>query len=124
MNAVREELKIAKEMLSDAVMMLEEKRLRSAVSRAYYAMFHATKSALLFQGTDCKSHAGARVRLGEYIIKKGLMDSKFARSLHRANRLREKSDYSPAFKIDEQDVRKLIGEAREFLTAVEEMIHV
>lgn len=124
MNAIKEELKLASEMLTDAELMLKEERLRSAVSRAYYSMFHATKAVLLSQGTDCRSHAGARSRLGEYIIKKGLMDDGFAKSLHRANRMREKSDYSPAFKIDEEDVEKLVKEAKDFLSAVKELLHV
>ena len=82
MNAVKEEIKLALEVLSDAHLMYKEKRLKSTVNRAYYAMFHATKATLLSQGTDCQSHAGALNRFGEYIIKKGLLDEKFAKSLH------------------------------------------
>ena len=50
MNAVRQEIKLAFEMFSDAQLMYKEKRLKSTVNRAYYAMFHATKAVLLSQG--------------------------------------------------------------------------
>jgi uncharacterized protein (UPF0332 family) len=122
MNAVKEEIKLAVEMLSDAQLMHKEKRLKSTVNRAYYAMFHATKAVLLSQGTDCQSHAGALNRFGECVIKKGLLDEKFAKSLHRAYRLREKSDYSPAFKIETIEVKKLIKEAKEFVEAIKELV--
>ncbi|MBI5554297.1 MAG: HEPN domain-containing protein [Elusimicrobia bacterium] len=113
MNALREELKLAFEMLSDAQLMYKENRLKSCVNRAYYAMFHATKAILLSQNMDCQSHAGALQRFGERVVKKGLIEKKFAKSLHRAYRLREKSDYSPAFKIELSEVTKLINETEE-----------
>ena len=122
MNAVKEEIKLAIEMLSDAQLMYKENRLKSTVNRAYYAMFHATKASLLSQGTDCQSHAGALNRFGEHIIKKGLLDEKFAKGLHRAYRLREKSDYSAAFKIEAVEVKKLIKEAEEFVEAIKKFI--
>jgi len=45
-----------------------------------------------------------------------------AKSLHRAYRLREKSDYSTTFKIEAGEVRKSIKEAKEFVDAIEEFI--
>ena len=122
MNAVKQEIKLAFEMLSDAELMYKEKRLKSTINRAYYAMFHAVKAVLLSQNTDCQSHAGAINRFGECVIKKGLLDQRFAKSLHRAYRLREKSDYSPAFKIKEADVKKVVKEAKEFVEETEKIL--
>jgi uncharacterized protein (UPF0332 family) len=122
MNAVKKEIEVASEMFRDAELMYKE--LKSAVNRAYYTMFHATKAALLLQGTDCQSHAGAINRFGEYIVKKGLADPRFAKSLRNAYRLREKSDYSVFFEIDKEDVEKLIEEAREFLDVIKKLVHV
>lgn len=98
MNAAKEELKLALEIFSDAELMYKEHRLKSCVNRSYYSMFHATKALLLSKGIDCNSHAGALQRFGQSIIRKDILDAKFAKSLHRAYRLREKSDYSPTFK--------------------------
>lgn len=78
MNAVKEEIKLAFEMFSDAQLMYKEGRLKSAVNRAYYAMFHMTRAVLLSKGTDCQSHAGALNKFGELVIKKGLLGQGFA----------------------------------------------
>lgn len=115
MNIVDKELEIADEMLFDAELMVREKRIRSAVNRSYYAMFHAVKAILLQSGTDCESHGGAMNRFGEYVVKKGLMDKRFAKSLHRAYRLREKSDYHSLIEIEEEKAGQTLSEAREFI---------
>ncbi|MFC1808272.1 HEPN domain-containing protein [Candidatus Omnitrophota bacterium] len=122
MNAIKEEIKLADEMLKDAQLMYSNKRLKSTANRAYYAIFHATKAALLFCGTDCQSHAGALSRFGEHVINKGLLDKSYAKILHRAYRLREKSDYSPTFNIDNKEVKKLVGEAGEFVKKIKELL--
>lgn len=121
MNAVKEEIKLAFEIFSDAQLMYKENRLKSAVNRLYYSMFHAVKAILLSLGTDCKSHAGALNRFGEYVVKKGLLDEKFAKSLHRAYRLREKSDYSLSFKIEKEDVDRLMIDANKFIKEIEKI---
>ena len=36
---------------------------------------------------------------------------------------REKSDYSPAFKIKETDVKKVVEEAKEFVTEIEKLLN-
>ena len=121
-SAVSQEIELAFETFRDAQLLYKEKRLKSTVNRVYYAMFHATKAALLSQGSDCQSHAGALNRFGECVIKKGLLDPRFAKSLHRAYRLREKSDYSPAFKIKEAEIKKLINEAEEFVEEIKKLV--
>ena len=56
-----ESLWLAREMLADARLMLERESYRSAVDRAYYAMFHAVRAALHKDGVDLpKTHAGLR----------------------------------------------------------------
>ena len=47
-----ESLRIAREMLLDARLMLERESYRSAVDRSYYAMFHAVRAALHSEGID------------------------------------------------------------------------
>lgn len=122
MNAVDVEMELAYEMLSDAQLMLKGNRLRSLINRTYYGMFHAAKAILLYLGTDCQSHAGAINRFGEFVIKKGLVDEKLAKSLHRAYRLREKCDYQPMSKVDKKDAQNLYNEAKEFVAEIKKLI--
>lgn len=49
-------------MLHDAKLMLQSDRYRSAIDRAYYAMFHASRAALHMDSLELpKTHAGAQV---------------------------------------------------------------
>lgn len=51
MEAAKQEIKLAFEIFSDALALYKERRLKSTVNRAYYAMFHATKAVLLSRKT-------------------------------------------------------------------------
>jgi len=58
MEIVKEELKLAHEMLIDAKLLLSEDRYRSVANRVYYAFFHSARALLTRLGVECKSHAG------------------------------------------------------------------
>ena len=122
MNASEAEMKLAKEMLKDAELMLKKNRLRSLVNRAYYGMFHATRAILLYLNIDCTSHAGVINRFGECVIKKGLAKEELAKSLHRGYRLREKSDYQPVSKISNEEAKALYDEAKGFVREIERLL--
>ncbi len=122
MTAVESEIEQSEEMLKDAELMFREGRKRSTVNRAYYAMFHIVKAILLYLGTDCQSHGGAMNRFGEYVIKKGIMDKSFAKSLEHAYQLREKSDYHPMIKIEDDDVERVMKESKEFVMEVKRVL--
>lgn len=74
---LEQELKLAEEMLVDAKILFAQDRTRSAVSRAYYAIFHASKAVLLKHNIKTKTHAGTLAKFGSEIIRKGLVDKKF-----------------------------------------------
>jgi len=85
-------------------------------------MFHAVRVILLYLGTDCQSHGGAINKLGEYVIKKGLMDESFSKKVHRAYRLREKSNYYSMVKIEDDDVEKVMKDSKEFVQEVKRIL--
>ncbi len=59
-------LKLAQEYLEDSKKLLELKRFRSAINRAYYAMFHAAQAILAFKGiAPLKTHKGLRELFGK-----------------------------------------------------------
>jgi uncharacterized protein (UPF0332 family) len=83
----------AKKALRSAKLLLENRELEDAVSRAYYAMFHAAKAILFSKDVKTKTHIGAISLFGEHIIKKGILDEEYADMLRKAFDLRQKSDY-------------------------------
>lgn len=64
------ELAIANDALLVARAALELGIVRDALSRAYYAVFHAARALLLLAGVEPKTHAGAEhfVALAERLV--------------------------------------------------------
>lgn len=117
------QLKIAEEMLADAKLLYEQKRYRSAASRAYYAIFHAAKALLNQVGQSCQSHCGAISRFGQYVVNTGLMDKDFSKFLGRAYNLREKSDYGLLFEGIEEEVGRVVSDAEKFVAEAIKVLH-
>ncbi len=59
----------ARECLIDSRIMLEEQRWKASVSRAYYAMFHSARAALLFIGENAFTHQGVNIQFSKYFCK-------------------------------------------------------
>lgn len=68
--------------------------VRTALSRSYYALFHACRAWLLASGVaeeKCRSHKGVRIHVRQL---RGDMEADRLRDIFR---LREDSDYRPEF---------------------------
>ena len=88
---------------------------RDAMSRAYYAAFHAARALLLLEGAEPKTHAGVTRMIGEQLVRAGKMDAKSALLVTRLQAYRQASDYAYAFAIDLDDARKELAEVRAFV---------
>jgi hypothetical protein len=63
----------ASETLEDARMMVENKRLFSAVNRIYYALFYEVSALLLTKNLSAHRHTGVRSMFNQYFAKTGLV---------------------------------------------------
>ena len=88
---------------------------RDAMSRAYYAVFHAARALLLLEGAEPKTHGGVSRMIGEQLVRAGKMDSKSALLVTRLQAYRQASDYSYAFAIDLDDARNELAHVRAFV---------
>lgn len=119
---VKGSLKRADQALKAANSLLEQRLLVDAVSRAYYAMFHAATAILYHYGLRVKSHSSAISLFGEHIVKTGLVDKEIGKSLRRAFDLRQKSDYEIDFEITQEKVKELVTEAKGFVTEIKAIL--
>lgn len=87
------QLKLSEEFLSDAQELMLTGRLRSAIDRAYYAMFHAAQAVLFMKGRKPKTHVGVIRMFGKEIIEGGVLDRKYGRFLNEAYDARHRSTY-------------------------------
>ena len=66
-----------------------------AVSRSYYAVFHAAKAALAFHGgTLPGSHGGLRQQFGIQLVQSGLIEGTWGSEIGHLYDLRARADYN------------------------------
>ena len=111
-------LKRSDQALKAATTLLENGLLADAVSRAYYAMFHAVTAILYHNGIRAKSHSSAITLFSEHIVKKGIVDKEAGKSLRKAFDLRQKSDYGIDVEYPVEVVEDLIRDAEKFIKRI------
>ena len=91
---------------------------RHAVSRAYYAAFHAAVAALAVKGERPKTHAGVRTRFGALFVQDGPFEKRHSRTLDELARLRNDADYHVGREIKDEAVREAVTDAETFVADV------
>lgn len=112
----------ARNKLSVAKKLLDSKAYDDAVSRAYYAVFHAAQAMLLIEGLSADTHHGVVTLFGLHFVKTGKIDKKFGRYLANLKDNRENGDYEIFSTIDEEVAQKAVKEAGEFVAEINEFI--
>jgi len=112
----------AEKALRSAKILLQHGELEDAVSRAYYAMFHATKAILFSKGVKAKTHKGTISLFGEHLVKEGILGERYADMLRKAFDLRQKSDYELYAELNEELVKETVYNAEKFAEKVKELL--
>lgn len=112
-------LEKSKQKLHAADTLLKNGDYDDAVSRAYYAAFHAAQPLLLTEGLKAKNHQGLVNLFGLHFVKTGKLDQRFGKFLSNLKDDRENGDYELYSAIDEESARLSIKEAKEFLGEME-----
>jgi len=119
---VKTSLSRAESALRSAKLLLVHGELEDAASRAYYAMFHATRAILFSKGLKAKTHKGVISLFGEHIVKKGVLGEEYADALRKAFDLRQKSDYEIYAVLDGKLVKETVNNAKKFIAKVKETL--
>ncbi|MGH9432864.1 MAG: HEPN domain-containing protein [Terriglobia bacterium] len=116
---MRSELDIAGQALRAATGLAASGLPRDAVSRAYFAMFHAATAMLLAENMSFESHEETIGAFGRLFAKAGRVDRRFHRDLINAEDFREIADYVRNAPISAEKVSDTIRTATEFLAMAE-----
>ena len=92
-DLVLQEWRRAMRTLQAAELLAHERYPEDAVSRAYYAVLHAAKAALLVVGVAADSHVAVRRMFGKHLILSGSIERVWARSLAEGMDNRLSADY-------------------------------
>lgn len=109
----------ALEAVREAEALIAQALWNGSVSRAYYAAYHAVKTLLIAEGVEVKSHHALGKMFSLYFVKRGRIESRYARILSRAQKFREESDYSSEYAFTEPDANEQLRECRDLLQSVE-----
>lgn len=109
----------AKEKLEAGEALLKIKKYDDAVSRAYYAAFHAAQAILLSDGLSANTHQGVVNLFGLHFVKQGKIDHRFGKFLSNLKDDRENGDYEIYSAIDQESAEEAVREAQEFLKEME-----
>ena len=116
---LRYRLEQATESLESAELLYEHQKYRSAISRAYYAMFYAVLALLANQPAKMSKHSGVISRFDRDYVKTGHFDKIFSKWLHDAFDLRQRADYHrEMFDIDSSRTGEVIEHARKFVAEI------
>lgn len=111
-------LEKAEECLADAVLLLERESYKSAANRAYYAVFHAMRAVLAYDGYDSKKHSGIISEFRRLYIRTGTFESKMSDTIRELFDLRTDSDYDDFFIASKADVTAQVQNAGYFVGEV------
>jgi len=119
---IRYRFKRAEEALSDAQLLIDNKKWNTAINRLYYSCFYAVIALLLKNDIETRTHNGARNKFSEVFIKTGQIDKKFGKLFSQLSDYRQKGDYGDLFDFDEKIVLPLVEKVKEFVSEIQEKI--
>lgn len=108
----------AQECLVAAKNLLVAGNCKSATNRAYYAVFHAMRAVLAFDGIDMKHHSGVILEFRKQYIKTGIFETELSQIISILFDLRTDSDYDDFFIVTKEEVAEQIKNAELFLDAI------
>jgi hypothetical protein len=89
-----------------------------AVSRAYYAAFHAASALLVAEGHQARTHAGTHDLLFSFFVRTGILSRHVSKDLAALQRYREQADYSASIRFDQSTGAEEVERAARVLGAI------
>ncbi len=108
--------------LSVARRLLETEDFEDAVSRAYYAVYHAAQALLLSEGERAETHKGVVTLFGLLFVKTGKFKKNLGKYLANLKDDRERSDYEVFSYIDKETAETAVTETEEFIRECKEYL--
>ncbi len=114
--------KRAEESFEEALIMIDNKKWNTAISRLYYSCYYAVIALLLKTNIETRSHSGVRTKFSDTYIKTGKIDVKYGKLLSHLADYRQKGDYGDLYDFDDKIVLPLVDQVREFITEIKILI--
>lgn len=124
LEQAKRELARANKSLQAARMLLENQLYEDCVSRYYYAVLHAAKSALIKIGVEAKSHQAVKRMFSLHFIKSEQIEKHFAEILTAQQQDREIGDYNIYLDIEKDRAAKRVSDAEKFIKRIDKFLQI
>ena len=122
MSVSRAHLEKAVERLKAAEKLLQDGYYEDAVSRGYYAMYHAAKAALSTVDVFPRTHEGVVSEFGGRFVLTGVLPRDLGRDLADAKVARETYEYSPTATVGKPEAEMILANAQQFVNAIKTLL--
>ncbi len=112
----------AKECLSDAKLLADNKSYKALANRSYYAIFHAMRAVLALDGFDSKKHSGIIAEFQRLYIKTSIFDKELSVIIKMLFQARANSDYDDFCVITKEDTITQFHDAEKFVAIIEKYL--
>jgi uncharacterized protein (UPF0332 family) len=116
---IRAEFARAQKSLLAAKTLQTEGLFEDAVSRAYYAVMHWAKAALLAHDKVSETHAAIRRDFGSVLVRSGRIEKEWATILAREQDRRIAADYDATLSINADASLRLVEDADRFIQRIQ-----
>ena len=113
----------ADESLDEARFLFEgSKSPRSIINRAYYSIFYAILSLLVFEPFSSSKHSGVISYFNRHFIKRGVFSLELGRAVNKAFDLRQRGDYREQVNLTADQAEPFLDWARKLIDSVKKYL--
>ena len=117
-NLSRIRFEKAEECLSAARDLIGTQNYRGAANRSYYAIFHAMRAVLAYDGIDMQHHSGIISEFRKRYLKTEILDRELSKTISALFDIRTNCDYDDFFVVSRDEITAQTAHAEAFLEAI------
>ena len=122
MNRKEEMIQLEKQQattaLAEAEVLIQNSFYNGAISRMYYACYHATSALLLTRNIAPKTHKGTVSELNKYFVSDGSFEKGQSEFYSYLLQQRMKSDYNSILSMTKEKAEELMLSAKEYINYI------
>lgn len=118
-DVAKHRLRVAKEDLQAANLLLEANSYRGANNRAYYAIFHAVSAVLAMEKVAFKKHKDTLAYFNKNYVATEIFPRNLGRKIVKAEEIRHESDYDTFYIASKEVTVEQIQTAEQLIELVE-----
>jgi len=122
MSIAKAHLEKAVERLRVAEKLFRDGDYEDAVSRAYYAMYHAARAALSTVNVFPKTHEGVVSEFGRKFVLTGVFPKELGINLANAKAARETYEYSVMATVGKSEAEAILSNGQRFVNAIKKRL--